>query len=133
MITMTCDMDMVSSILWRDEIWEVIAPKGTERFSIPYQDECFYFLVNEGDGVIIFHPFEDGVKIHPNILPEKRGKKAYKAIEESVREVFEMGYRNVYAEIPKELKHVIWCAKALGFKTLQSGDKHLLVRRRLDS
>ncbi len=131
-VSETRNMDLVTSILWTPTIWENIAPDGVERFPVPYDDDCTYYLVNETDGVIIFHPFRDGLKIHPNIVPEKRGKVAYRAIEKAIRAVFEAGYDSVYAEVDNHLMHVIWCAKALGFKTLQKGNRELMVRRNLD-
>lgn len=132
MITQTMDMEMVSEILSHPEIWPSIAPSNVEPFIMPYLPGVTYFLVNHTDGVIAFHQFMDGVKIHPNILPEKRGKLAYDAVEESIQIMLSQ-YRNIYAEISKELVHIVRFAKALGFNTIETGDRVLMVRRRLDS
>lgn len=129
MITLTQDMDRVNSILHK--VWDEIA--DGEPFDVPSILGVAYYLVNDGDGVICFHPFRDGLKIHPTILPEKRGKLAYQAIEESIQQAFEHGWITIYAEIPTRLKHVIRCAKTLGFNLLESGERDLLVRRKLDS
>lgn len=129
MITLTQDMEMVNSILHK--VWTEIA-EG-EPFDVPPIFGVAYYLVNDGDGVICFHPFRDGLKIHPTILPEKRGKLAYQAIEESIQQAFEHGWTSIYAEIPTRLKHVIRFAKDLGFNLLESGERDLFVRRRLDS
>ena len=132
MITRTTNMDMVNSILSHPVIWKDIAP-DVAVFEAPYDRNFLYFLMGEADGVIIFHPFRDGLKIHPNILPNKRGKKAYKAVEDACQEVFAMGCTSIYAEIAPELRHVISFARALGFKWFESGDRELFVRRKMDS
>lgn len=129
MIYQTYDMSVVNSILQRPEIWEQIS--DLPLFDVPYDPSCMYFLMD--GGVIIFHPYSDGLKIHPNVLPEKRGKNAYKAVEESIREMFDRGYKSIYCEIPVELKHVIRFAKTLGFRLLMTGERKVFVRRKLDS
>ena len=126
-------MELVNSILCIPEIWEEVAPEGVEPFETPYIPSCTYFLVNETEAVIIFHPFRDGTKIHPNFPKKHRGKIAYKAIEASCQEMFDRGYSSIYCEISVELKNVVHAAKHLGFKLLESGDRELFVRRRLDS
>lgn len=133
MINLSRNMDIISSILWKPEIWAEIAPQGIEPFSIPYQEDCRYYLVNDTDGVVIFHPYMDGLKIHANFPKEKRGRKAYEALEESIQAVFRDGVPCVYAEVDKHLTHVIRCAMALGFKKIESGDRVLMVRRKLNS
>ncbi len=133
MIRQTNDMEAVNGILAHPDIWSQVAPEGIETFNMPYFGEWLYFIVNEDEGVIIFHPYLDGWKIHPNIIPERRGKAAFRAIDESVKAVFEMGCHSVYAEIDRSLKHVTWAAKQLGFNLLKSGDRDLFVRRNLDS
>ena len=129
MIRLTHDMDVVNSILHK--VWGEI-DEG-DPFDVPSLLGVAYYVVNEGDGIICFHPFRDGLKIHPNILPEKRGKLAYEAIEESIQRAFDHGWLTIYAEIPARLKHVLRCAKDLGFNLLESGERDLFVRRRLDS
>ena len=133
MIQQTVDMEMVNSILSDPGIWPHIAPEGMEPFDTPYMPGLIYFLVNETDGVIVFHPFGDGLKIHPNIVPSKRGKLAYIAVEESIQRMFDSGWSSIYCEIPVRFKHVMWFAKALGFKSMNTDDPQLLVRYKLDS
>lgn len=130
MIRRTYDMDMVNSILQHPDIWRDIAPEGIEPFDPPYLPNVLYFIVNDGDGVITFHAFRDGLMIHPNILPSKRGKLAYDAVEESIQTVFENGWSCVYAEIEPKLKHVTLFARQLGFRML---DENLFIRRSLNS
>ena len=90
--------------------------------------------MNDDDGVITFHVFRDGVKIHPNILPEKRGRIAYEAVEEACQAVFDEGVQCIYAEIPHALRNVTLFARQLGFKLLESGpSEDLFIRRNLDS
>lgn len=129
MITETRDMATVNEILRHPDIWKHITPEGIEPFDTPYFAHYIYHLVNDGDGVIIFHEFRDGLKIHPAILPSKRGKMAYQAVEDSIQIMFRRGVSNIYCEIEPKLKHVIRFAKALGFKLLESGDRDLLVRQ----
>lgn len=133
MIRQTFDMDIVNSVLQHPDIWKDIAPQGMQPFEAPYRPDVLYFLVNDGDGVITFHAFRDGLKIHPNILPSKRGKVAYDAVEESIKTVFENDWQCVYAEIDPKLRHVTLFARQLGFRLLESGSRNLFIRRNLDS
>ena len=133
MITQTFNMDIVNSILCEPDIWSKVAPEGVEPFETPYVPCCTYFLVNDTEGVIVFHPFRDGVKIHPNFPVKYRGKSAYEAIDACVLEMFDRGYDCIYAEIAVELRNVVHAAKHLGFRLLESGDRELFIRRRLDS
>ena len=132
MISNTRNMDLVNSILCMPEIWKEVAPEGVEYFDAPYMPELIYHLVNECDGVIIYHGFRDGLKIHPNIVKAKRGKKTFAAIEQSIQIVLD-DYGVVYAEIDRELRHVTWLARQLKFALLERGSRDLYVRRKLDS
>lgn len=133
MISQTCNMDMVNSILSHPDIWPEIAPEGVEPFDVAYMPDVLYFLMNEADGVVIFHPFRDAVKIHPNILPKRRGKFAYQAVDEAINEMFARGFDTIYAEIDPKLKHVVSFAKRLGFRLIERGKRDIFVRRHLDS
>lgn len=134
MITLTDNMDAVNAILHHPDIWGDISPPGVVPFDTPFRADVLYYLVNDGDGVITFGLFRDGVKIHPNILPDKRGRIAYEAVEESIQAVFDEGVRCVYAEIPRALRNVTLFARQLGFKLLDTGKaEDLFIRRNLDS
>ncbi len=117
----TTDMTLVNPILY--EIWDEVWP-DTDKFDVPYRQECTYFL--GGTGVVIFHPFRDGVKIHPNFI--LRGKRAYEVIEAAVQEMFRRGHNSIYAEIDVNLRHVQHAAAHLGFERLEAG-KRILYRR----
>ncbi|MCH8134755.1 MAG: hypothetical protein IIB77_02105 [Proteobacteria bacterium] len=133
MISLTTNMDAVNAILQHPDIWPDIAG-GIAPFDTPFLPHVLYFLVNDGDGVITFHDYRDGLKIHPNILPSKRGKLAYDAVEEAVQTVFSRGCPCVYAEIPRLLRNVTLFARQLGFNLLETGKAvDLFVRRNLDS
>ncbi len=133
MIRQTFDMYAVNQVLMHPDIWPDIALDGVEPFDTPYLPELMYLLVNDGDGVIIFHDFRDGIKIHPNFLPSKRGRLAYIAVEESIQLMFDQGCHSIYAEIDPKLRHVVMFARQLGFRLLESGDRDLFIRRKLDS
>ena len=133
MIRQTFDMDAVNLVLTHPALWEDIAPRHMLPFDTPYLPDALYFLVNDNNGVVIAHPFRDGCKIHPNILPEHRGKRAYEAVEEVCQTLFDYGYPSIYAEIDRELRHVTLFARQLGFRLLESGDRDLFIRRKLDS
>ena len=133
MIRQTFDMDQVNMILTHPDIWKDIAPDSMAPFNVPYVSDVVYFIVNDGDGVIVFHGFRDGLKIHPNILPSKRGRLAYIAVEESIQCMFDKGCACIYAEIDPQLRHVTLFARQLGFRLLESGDRNLFIRRRLHS
>ncbi len=130
MIELTNNMRLVNEILMNPLIWQDIAPKGvdpSELFSVAIPG-ALYFMVNQGDGVIIYHPFRDGMKIHPNFLLEKRGGLAYKAIEQSIQKIFSFGYQNIYAEIEVRLRHVRFTAVGLQFQLIEKGDRYLYQR-----
>lgn len=131
MIRPTQDMTEVNRILHHPSIWKDIA--DGEPFDTPYLPDVLYLMVNNDEGVITFHRFRDGLKIHPNILPEKRGKMAYQAVEDAIQYVFSLGWTTIYAEIDVRLRHVIRFAKDLGFNSIDVGSRNLLTRRRLDS
>ena len=132
-ITLTYNMEIVNSILQHPDIWKDIAPDGVEPFDIWDLPNQVYFLINDGDGVVIVHPFKDSCKIHPTILPDKRGKLAYEAVEEVCQNLFDYGYASIYAEIDPNLRHVVMFARKLGFRLLESGNRDLFIRRNLDS
>ena len=129
MIYQTFDMEAVNAVLTHPDIWEEIG--GGELTELPYVPCCLYFLMD--GGVIIFHPYGDGMKIHANVIPEKRGKHAYDAVEQSIQEMFRRGHRNIYAEIDVNLRHVYRFAKHLGFRLLHRGERDVLIRRRWDA
>ena len=133
MIRQTYDMEQVNMVLSHPDIWMDIAPVNSVPFDAPYLPNVVYFMVNDSDGVIMFHPFRDGVKIHPNILPSKRGRIAYIAVEEACQSMFDAGHMSIYAEIDRKLRHVTLFARRLGFRLLESGDRDLFIRRRLNS
>jgi len=83
----------------------------------PKRDWDVYHVLG---GVIIFHPFRDGVKMHPNFLPESRGAKAFAEIRKHMRR-----YPLIYVEIDIELRHVNWAARHMGFELIESGERNL--------
>jgi len=93
MIRQTFDMDAVNHIITHPDIWKDIAPADQLPFDTPYLPHVMYFLVNDGDGVVMTYRFRDGCKIHPNILPDKRGKLAYWAVDEVIEEMFSRGVK----------------------------------------
>ena len=129
MITSTTNMDIVNSILSIPEIWNEISPEGVEPFDVPYEPGVVYFLINDIDGVVIYHQYRDGLKIHPNVVPGRRGKEAFQAIEETIQAMFALGHRVIYAEIDPTLKHLVWTAKHMGFRLIEQGERDLFVRR----
>jgi len=128
MIDLTHDMVAVNRILMDDAVWPDIAPEGAPPVFMKELPEAIYFLVNRGDGVIIYHPFRDGMKIHPNFLLEKRGGTAYKGIQESIEAMFSWGYPILYAEIDRKLRHVRFTAVSLKFKLIEKSDRYLYQR-----
>lgn len=133
MIRQTFDMQAVNQVLTHPDIWKDIAPEYVQPFDTPYLPGVVYFLMNDDDGVIMFSVFRDGFKIHPNILPSKRGRLAYIAVEESIQCMFNAGHQCIYAEIDPKLRHVTLFARQLGFRLLESGDRDLFIRRKLNS
>lgn len=111
------DLSRLNQILHHPDIWPEISG-GVEPFYVEPLDDWEYVWC-EG-GVIIFHPYRDGMKIHPNFLPDYRGKKAFEEIERTLQK-----YSRVYAEIDKDLRHVNWAARFMGFRLIETGERNL--------
>lgn len=132
MIQLTEDMETINELLHDPDVWPAIAPVGVKPFDFGIVPGVLFYLVNDGDGAIMFHHFRDGWKIHTAFPIAKRGKLAYEAIEQSIQAMFADGWVNIYAEIDRDLRHVRHAAVALGFKLIERGERNLYVRRNLD-
>ena len=114
----------LDSILHHPAIWPKIAPEGIEPFSVEPRENWVCWWAD--GGVIIFHPFRDGMKIHPNFLPGFRGRNAYEAIRQSVESL----HVPVYAEIDRESRHLRVTAMHLGFELIERNERDLFRREK---
>lgn len=121
------DIDVINSILQHPDIWENIAG-DVEPFDTPFMHEHAYFIIGDNQGLVIYHKFLDGVKIHTNILPEKRHGASYEAINETMQHIFDLGITRIYAEIDDKFPNVIKAAIVNGFSMLSSDERNLFVK-----
>ena len=114
----TKDVDEIKKILCHPEIFPRIAGDTEitpEEFEPPLND-VLYLGGYDGDmfAVSCFHSFRDGLKFHPNVLPEYRLR--YARI--FAKQCLSMLKCTIYAEVPLEFKRAINFAKKLGFDSI---------------
>lgn len=108
----------IKAILCEPAIYDTITSDDCNDFSDfdIIKDNCF-LIGGYLDGKIIalacYHKFRDGVKYHPNVLPECRSKYASEFIDKSLIDACP-----VYLEIPEIYKHLIILAKKHRFEVL---------------
>lgn len=125
----TKDIQEIKSVLCHPAIYPRI--KGDLSLEpddfIPPMDDVLYLggYDNTIFAVTCFHPFRDGLKFHPNVLPEYRLRYA----RDFARKCLLMVQCEVYAEVPLEFKKAINFAKKLGFDSIANNkDSTTLMR-----
>lgn len=116
------DSSTLDAVLHHPDIWPVIAPQGVEPFPVTLPDDCDVDW--RLGGVIVYHPFRDGLKIHPNFLPGCRGRSALGQIRQSLAQ----RPGPIYAEIDRGLRHVRAFAVLSGFELIERGTRYLYRR-----
>jgi len=119
-IRRTIDQDEIKTILFHPEIYPVISgghelDKVSTRFPT---DNVLYIAGYDINifGLCCFHPFKDGLKFHPNILPEFKQQYAREFIQQSLN----MVKSTIYIEIPKNRKRLFNFAKKIGFDSIRN-------------
>jgi len=114
----TKDIEEIKSILCHPEIFPRISGDcglTAKKFEPPL--EGVIYLGGYEDGIFAvscFHCFRDGLKFHPNVLPEYRLR--YARI--FAKQCLSMLKCEVYAEVPLKYKRAINFAKKLGFDSI---------------
>lgn len=125
----TKDIEEIKRVLCHPEIFPRIAGDcglTPEEFEPPL-DAAFYIGGYEDKifAVSCFHPFRDGLKFHPNVLPKYR----LRCARDFARKCLLMVQCEIYAEVPLEFKRAINFAKKLGFDSIANNkDSTTLMR-----
>lgn len=124
------DIDVVMSVLGRDDIWPHISPKGMMPSDFnPPMTEDFYYLAAMAPslvGIFIYHPTADReMMTHHQVLPEHRGSRSIDYSMASVDWIFRnTDTDRLICEIPEGYENVIAHAEKGGFtKYCKVGDK----------
>lgn len=96
------------------KLWDLV-------ISISIKD---YYLIETEDGrdlgVWYFHPCEDGMMIHANMLV--KGKRAAKSARNAINWIFEhTSSKVIYADIPNNKRHAQMMASVVGFELFYCG------------
>lgn len=125
MLTRTFDKESINSVLKHPYIWPRVSDdkQDIDAFDPPMGDN--HYLFEEGV-LFILHPEGDDVKIHANVLPEKR-ELAEEAAQCALKYAFEeMNASNVVALIPQKFGTVYGFALKFMKDKGMIGDDHFL-------
>lgn len=120
-ITPASDED-VMRVISHPEIWPKISDdriESPDKFDFGLIRNWVKLAGHVGSdliGVAFFHPFRDGTKFHPNVLPEYRRKYAYDFTMKSMESI----KGPFYVEIPDIYNGVQKFAKRCGFQFVSS-------------
>jgi len=95
---------------------ETILPMKDIIYLGGYEKEIF--------AVSCFHPYLDGMKFHPNILPKYKLKNARSFVQQTLN----MVKSTLYIEIPKERKDLHNFSMKMGFKDFEINTHKILMR-----
>lgn len=114
----TKDIDEIKRILCHPDIFRNICGDydiKPEEFIPPMKDVVYLGGYDrEIFAVSCFHPFKDGLKFHPNVLPKYRLQHAKDFVKQSIT----MVKCRLYIEIPKKRKRLFNLAHKLGFDSI---------------
>lgn len=117
----TTDKQYIKSVLTHPTIWPHISEGvdvDPEEYDPPIDDSDHCIRV-EG-GLFIFHPYEDGWKIHANMV--ERGKAALRGYAQAEQYAIDNGVKRLYAVIPEINPNVKAFAEKVGFSEYQFKD-----------
>jgi len=117
-IARTTNQDEIRTILFHPSIYpEISGGKQLDFDTTVFPlDSALYIGGYNGDifALSCFHDFKDGLKFHPNVLPEYRLQYARDFIQQSL----DMVKCPVYIEIPINRKRLFNLAKKIGFDSI---------------
>lgn len=129
-VKQTFNTEDVKKVICHPEVFSEI--KGdydvaAEEFDPRFEDVVYFGgYDDEVFGIAAYQPFRDGLKYHPNVLPNYRQKYGKRFVEYTVT----MIECPLYAEIPNRRKRLINLAKKLGFDSISNNSaKTLFVKR----
>ena len=118
-IVLTEDMDEVKKVLYHPEIYPEIKGNAPDDFELPTKGVIYLAGYDpELIGIACFHSYMDGLKYHPNVLPEHRGKS-----NEFIKRTLSNLVVPVYVEVPEVLEKL--CIFH-GFKAVDRNEKILM-------
>ncbi len=117
-IRQTTNQDEIKKILFHPAIY----PNISEGIELDFNTTDFptdnaWYLGGYNDDIFAvscFHSFQDGLKFHPNILPEFRRKYA----RDFVKRCLDMVKCRIYIEIPTKRKELFNFARKFGFDSI---------------
>lgn len=118
-IKQTTNQDDIKKILFDPDIYPYVSGgKSLDFDEVDFPIDGYVYLGGYDNESIFalscFHPFMDGLKFHPNVLPEYR----FKYGRDFVKQTAFMLKCPVYAEIPKNRKSLINLATKIGFDSI---------------
>ena len=118
-IKATEDQAEIKKILFDDSIYPAISGNVKLDFDntdFPMGDVLYFGGYDNGEifALSCFHPFKDGLKFHPNVLPSHR----FKYARDFVKRTAFMLKSPIYVEIPKDRKSLINLATKIGFDSI---------------
>ena len=115
----TTDIEEIKSVLCHPEIYPCISQDGnpTAREFEPPMNVSYIggYIDGEIMGIMIYHPYKDGLKCHIQVLPEFR-KKYAKEFGRIALNFGEAKNAIIYADIPTCYPNVLAFAKKVGFE-----------------
>jgi hypothetical protein len=126
----TKNVNEIKSVLCHPSIYPEISDGvdlKSDDIEIPF-DGVVYLAGydNEVIGISCLHFFKDGLKLHPNVLPEYRLKYG----RDFVRLCISMVNCPLYVEIPNRRKRLLNLANKLGFDSLRNNSTKTLMKLR---
>lgn len=129
-VSKTTDVNEIKSVLCHPDIYPEISEGvdlDPEDIKIPFEGWAYVGGYDkEIIGVSCFNCFRDGLKIHPNVLPEYRLKYG----RDFVRLCISMVNCPLYAEIPNHRKRLLNLATKLGFDSIENNSAKTLMKLR---
>ena len=120
----TIDAKEIKKVLCHPDIYPAISNDSSPDADdfIPPLQGVFYVAgyAPQLIGISCFHWFKDGMKFHPNVLPEFRSKYA----DEFVTKSLEMFYKPIYVEVPDKL---VRFSKKHGFHPIGESNNKILM------
>ena len=120
----TNDIQEIKQVLCHPDIYPLISDDNSpsvDEFIPPFKG-VFYVAgyAPELIGISCFHWFRDGMKFHPNVLPQFRSKYA----DEFVTKSLDMFHKPIYVEVPDKL---VRFSKKHGFRIIENNESNKIM------
>ena len=130
LIKRTEDQEEIKAILLHESIYPHISGGAVLDFdtvTFPTETAVYIGGYDDDENIVAlscFHDFKDGLKFHPNVLPDARRRYARKFIKHTAN----MVQCPLYIEIPKARKELFNQAKKFGFESLTTSEDKIIMR-----